>query len=52
MSTHANPVTGIRDLEVMQTLLRAFSQQRPTFGVGMLSSAGGEIRVGDAVMLE
>jgi uncharacterized protein YcbX len=51
LATHANPVTGLRDLEVMQTLVRAFSQQQPTFGVGMLSSAGGEIRVGDAVVL-
>jgi uncharacterized protein YcbX len=49
LATHANPATGVRDLEVMQTLVRAFSQQQPTFGVGMLSSAGGEIRVGDAV---
>jgi MOSC domain-containing protein len=51
LATHANPVTGVRDLEVMQTLVRAFSQQQPTFGVGMLSSAGGEIRVGDTVIV-
>jgi hypothetical protein len=50
LATHANPVSGVRDLEVMQTLVRAFSQQQPTFGVGMLSRAGGEIRVGDAVI--
>jgi uncharacterized protein len=49
LATHANPQTGVRDLEVMQTLVRAFAQQEPTFGVGMLSAAGGEIRVGDAV---
>lgn len=49
LATHANPETGMRDLEVMQTLVRAFKQQQPTFGVGMLSSAGGEIRVGDSV---
>lgn len=49
LATHANPNTGVRDLEVMQTLVRAFQQQQPTFGVGMLSSAGGEIRVGDAM---
>jgi uncharacterized protein YcbX len=51
LATHANPLTGVRDLEVMQTLVRAFSQQQPTFGVGMLSAAGGEIRVGDAVSI-
>jgi uncharacterized protein YcbX len=50
LATHANPLTGERDLEVMQTLLQAFKQQQPTFGVGMLSSAGGEIRIGDTVV--
>lgn len=51
LATHANPLTGERDLEVMQTLVRAFKQQQPTFGVGLLSGAGGEIRLGDAVMV-
>jgi hypothetical protein len=50
LATHANPLTGVRDLEVMQTLARAFKQQQPTFGVGMLSSAGGEILLGDTVV--
>ncbi len=50
LATHANPRTGERDLQVMQTLLKAFAQQQPTFGIGMLSGAGGEIRVGDAVV--
>jgi uncharacterized protein YcbX len=49
LATHANPQSGVRDLEVMPTLVRAFAQQQPTFGVGLLSDAGGEIRVGDAV---
>lgn len=49
LATHANPQTGARDLQVMQTLVRAFAQTQPTFGVGMLSDAGGKIRVGDAV---
>lgn len=49
LATHANPQSGLRDLQVMQTLVRAFAQQEPTFGVGMLSAAGGEIRVGDVV---
>ena len=49
LATHANPLTGERDLEVMQTLVQAFQQQQPTFGVGMLSSGGGEIRLGDEV---
>lgn len=49
LATHANPQTGERDLQVMQTLVKAFAQQQPTFGVGMLSTAGGQINIGDAV---
>ena len=49
LATHANPLTGERDLQVMQTLVKAFAQREPTFGVGMLSRIGGVIRVGDAV---
>ncbi len=50
LATHANPQTGARDLQVMQTLMHAFAQREPTFGIGMLTSGiGGEIRVGDAV---
>jgi uncharacterized protein YcbX len=51
LATHANPATGERDLQVMQMLVRMFAQKEPTFGVGMLSEAGGEIRVGDTVAL-
>jgi len=50
LATHANPSTGERDVQVMQLLVRKFGQQQPTFGIGMLSAAGGEIRVGDAVV--
>lgn len=50
LATHANPVTGERDLQVMQQLMRAFAQKEPVLGVGMLTrGAGGEIRVGDSV---
>lgn len=50
LATHANPLTGARDLQVMQTLVKNFDQQQPTFGIGMLThGAGGEIRVGDEV---
>lgn len=52
LATHANPQTGERDLKVMQTLVKAFAQREPTFGVGMLTYSGGEIRVGDAVFPE
>ena len=50
LATHANPHTGERDLEVMQTLVRAFGQAQPTFAVAIVPRGrGGEIRVGDAV---
>ena len=52
LATHANPVTGARDLPIMQTLVRAFGHKNPTFAVAMLSAgAGGTVRVGDAVQL-
>ena len=49
LATHANPRSGARDLQVMQTLVKSFAYAEPTFGVGMLTAAGGEIRVGDTV---
>ena len=49
LATHANPATGERDLQVMQTLVKAFGQKEPTLGVGMLQSSGGRISIGDSV---
>jgi len=52
LATHANPLTGERDLPVMKVLMSSFAQTDPTFAVGMVTSgAGGEIRVGDGVSL-
>jgi uncharacterized protein YcbX len=52
LATHANPATGERDLEIMQTLVRTFGHEQPTFGVGLMTrGAGGGLRVGDAVSL-
>ena len=51
LATHANPVTGERDLQVMQTLVRVFQQREPTLGIGMLSASGGQISVGDEVVV-
>lgn len=52
LATHANPVTGERDVPLLQTLKRAFAQAEPTFAVGMLTrGGGGEIRLGDEVTL-
>jgi len=52
LATHANPGSGERDLPVMQLLVQKFGQRQPTFGVGMLSAAGGEIRIGDPVSVD
>ena len=42
---------GLARLNVqLQMLVKSFAQEQPTFGVGMLSAAGGEIRVGDTVV--
>ena len=49
LATHANPSTGERDLPVMQTLVKTFEQQQPTFAVALLPRSGGVIRVDDAV---
>jgi uncharacterized protein YcbX len=50
LATHANPQTGQRDLPVMQTLVRAFQQQQPTFAVALTTAGrGGDIHVGDTV---
>jgi uncharacterized protein YcbX len=50
LATHANPGTGERDLPVMQTLVRAFQQQEPTFAVALTTAGGGgEIHVGDTI---
>lgn len=50
LATHANPITGHRDVPIMTTLLRAFRTQRPTFAIAMTTSGrGGTIHVGDPV---
>ena len=50
LATHANPLTGERDVAVMQTLVKAFGQTQPTFAIGLVTRGhGGTIRVGDGV---
>ena len=49
LATHANPVTGQRDVPVMKTLLQLFPAERPTFAIMMTADRGGTIRVGDEV---
>jgi MOSC domain-containing protein len=51
LATHANPLTGERDLPILTTLTRKFGQENPTFAIVMLPSGGGQIRVGDQVTL-
>ncbi|HET7598104.1 MAG TPA: MOSC domain-containing protein [Burkholderiales bacterium] len=52
LATHANPLTGARDIPMMPMLVREFHQREPTFAVGMLTNgAGGVVRLGDEVRL-
>lgn len=50
LATHANPLTGERDLPIMRTLIKVFPREKPTFAVAMITTdRGGAIRVGDEV---
>lgn len=49
LATHANPGTGERDVPVMAVLKNVFAQEQPTFAIGMVSRAGGTVRLGDDV---
>jgi hypothetical protein len=52
LATHANPMTGKRDLPILTTLTQKMGQENPTFAVAMLpTGTGGQIRVGDSVRL-
>jgi uncharacterized protein len=51
LATHANPLTGKRDLPIMKTLLELFPTERPTFAIAMTTDRGGTIHVGDKVEL-
>jgi len=50
LATHANPRTGARDVSMMPLLMRHFSQNQPTFAVGMVADGNGRrVRVCDAI---
>ncbi|HEX2230448.1 MAG TPA: MOSC domain-containing protein, partial [Candidatus Binatia bacterium] len=52
LATHANPLTGERDLAILTTLTQKMGQQNPTVGVAMVPSGkGGRIHVGDQVTI-
>ncbi len=52
LATHANPVNGERDQEVMKTLISANGIQEPTFAVRLLPlDRATTIRVGDPVAI-
>ncbi len=52
LATHANPLTGQRDLAIMGTLLKVFPREKPTFAIAMTTTdRGGTIHVGDKVKL-
>ena len=53
LATHANPLTGERDLPIMKILLKAFASEKPTFAIAMTTRhAGGTIHIGDKVTLQ
>ena len=52
LATHAHPVTGERGVPIMQTLLKLFHAERPTFAIMMTSERGGRVRVGDKIELD
>jgi MOSC domain-containing protein len=52
LATHANPLTGQRDVPIMSTLLKAFPSAKPTFAVAMKTDRGGTLHVGDKVELD
>jgi uncharacterized protein YcbX len=51
LATHASPSEGVRDREVMSTLVQAFGHERPSFAVHMFPRDGGEVRLGDRIEL-
>ena len=52
LATHANPITGQRDLPIMKTLLDVFPREKPTFAIAITTAdRGGTIYVGDKVEL-
>jgi hypothetical protein len=52
LATQANPDSGNRDLPILKTLTHAFSQEKPTFAIAMVTrGAGGQVHVGDKVSL-
>ena len=50
LATHANPVTGARDRQVMDTLVEHFGHEKPQFAVMLRAISGqGEIVTGSSV---
>ena len=53
LATHANPLTGERDLPIMPALLKTFPREKPTFAIALTTTdGGGTIHVGDKVELD
>jgi uncharacterized protein len=53
LATHANPLTGERDVPLMQTLLKAYPAAKPTFAVALATDGdGGVLRVGDEIRVD
>ncbi len=51
LATHANPITGERDIDVMGTLTRIVGQEQPQFAVSIAAKNPGTIHLGDEVTI-
>jgi len=52
LATHANPLTGERDLPLMRVLPEVFPDEKPVFAIAIVpESGGGQIRMGERVTL-
>ena len=51
LATHADPVNGQRDIDVMGTLTRIIGQDQPQFAVSIAAKNPGTIRIGDGVTI-
>jgi uncharacterized protein YcbX len=49
LATHANPITGERDREILKTLPKVWGGGDPILGIAMTAQGTGRISLGDAV---
>jgi uncharacterized protein YcbX len=52
LATHANPASGVRDADVMGTLVREFGHENPTFGVILRPVGQSTVKLGADVEVD